>query len=157
MPQKRIISQLVETFSKNNLKRDNLDLLQIAQIIYPLFKLSNDNNNYCLKELIKATKNNFSENEVNAIFVAILNNFSNQLNKVFVDKLIKSIYNLSNDEIILYLNQFSNKELQASFLQKLERKVVTEDEIFNKELSENLKLLFDLIPMGYFNYYIKKK
>ncbi|ORX79657.1 hypothetical protein BCR32DRAFT_300701 [Anaeromyces robustus] len=154
---KRIIDQLVETLIKNNLNKENKDIIELTQMISPLFKLISDNNNHGLNDLIRGIKKKFSEKEVNKIFIIILNNFSNQLNHAFIEKLIKNINNLTNDEFILYLNQLTNKKMQAHFLQKISNRFVSENEIFNQELSENVKLLFELIPMGYFKYYNKSK
>ena len=41
--------------------------------------------------------------------------------------------------------------MQKYFLEKQKNKIIKEEEIFNKELSDNLKLLSELIDMEFFN------
>eukprot|EP00833_Pecoramyces_ruminatium_P004922 jgi/Orpsp1_1/1178954/evm.model.c7180000067363.1 len=150
-PGHMIIAELIETLMNNTLDRKELTITQLSQIIGSLFKLVSDNENIYLNELIEATNLNFSENEVDIIFIYILNQYGKEFNQYAIDELVKTIKNISNDDVIAYLNQFENKEIKASFLKKINDRVVKEDEIISEDVSDNLKLLIQLFYMGYFN------
>ncbi len=152
---KKIIDQLIQVYYNNNLDKTSVSSLEVNKIIGTLFKLVSDNQNYELDKLIRGTKNYFSQIETNKVFVSILNNFGNELNPYIIDKLIKNISNntedLSNNDIIIILKNFTNQKMQKYFLEKQKNKIIKEEEIFNKELSDNLKLLSELIDMEFFN------
>ena len=155
---KEIISQLIKAYKANNLKKNSLSIPELSKIIEVLFKLVsknfNDNDN-CIDDLIKGTEKNFSNKEMNEIFILILNSIPNQLNNrligIMINKISKSGDNLSNKDIIMILNYFTNTDIQIFFLGKLKTKVIKNDEFFQKELSNNLKLLLELINNGFFN------
>ncbi|ORX57745.1 hypothetical protein BCR36DRAFT_318513 [Piromyces finnis] len=149
---KEIISHLIETLNSNSLKVKNLNIFNLSEIIFPLYKLVSDNNNYKVDSLIKATKRKFSDKEINDIFIIFLNNFIDQLNKDMIKKLIINTNNSNSDDIIINLNQIENIEIKKKFLQRLDKKVLKENEIFRKEISDNMKLLHELINMKYFDY-----
>ena len=152
---KKIIEQLIQVYYNNNLDKTSVSSLEVNMIIGTLFKLVSDNQNYELDKLIRGTKNYFSQIETNKVFVSILNNFGNELNPYIIDKLIQNISNntedLSNNDIIIILKNFTNQKMQKYFLEKQKNKIIKEEEIFNKELSDNLKLLSELIDMEFFN------
>jgi len=145
------IEALIKSLMNNSLDRKELTISDLSQIIGLLYKLISDNNNIYLTELIEATYLNFSEKEVDIIFIHILNQYGKELNYYIIDELIQTIKNISNEDVISYLNQFENKEIKISFLKKLNDRVVREDEVINEEISDNLKLFIQLFYMGYFN------
>eukprot|EP00833_Pecoramyces_ruminatium_P015005 jgi/Orpsp1_1/1189037/evm.model.d7180000069024.1 len=146
-----VIHHLIETFSKN-LDRMNMTKNDIQIIVYTLYKLVSDNNNYSIKNLIGATKKIFDEQEVNEIFIFILNNFTDELNDALVEKLIKSINDFSNSDVLEILSKLKNKKVKLSILQKLDNKVIKKKDIFDIPVSENLLFLLKFIEYGYFNY-----
>ena len=150
-----IIKQLIQVYKTKDLNRNSLSIPELSKIIEVLFKLVSDNNNYCLEDLIKGTEKKFSDKEMNELFIFILNSIPHKLNKDLINSLIKKIYkngeNLSNKDIIMILNYLTNVDIQISFFNKLKTRIITNEEIFQKELTNNLKLLYDLINNGFFD------
>ena len=149
---KKISEKLIDIYFRKNLEKDNLSILQLSMIVGQLFKLVSDNND--VDKLINGTIKNFSVKQRKEIFVSILNSIGNELNNFIIDKLIINIANNSEDlsynDIIIILQNFTNQEIQVYFLEKQKKKVINENEIFNKELSDNIKLLLELIDMRFF-------
>ncbi|OUM67355.1 hypothetical protein PIROE2DRAFT_58828 [Piromyces sp. E2] len=149
---KKIIEHLVALLNSNKLNRESLSIVELSEILFPLFKLISDNDNQYIDNLIKAIRKIFFDKEVNDMFILYLNNFSDHLNKNITKRLIINANNLTNDDIIIYLNQLENKKIKGLFLQKLDKKVVKEKEIFDIEPSEKMLLLYELIKMEYFKF-----
>jgi len=149
---KKIIEHLVGVVNSNNLKRGDLNIVELSEIIFPLFKLVSDHGNHFIDNLLKAVRNNFSEKEVNDIFILYLNNFSDKLNKNIMKRLMINTNNLTTDDIIIYINQLESKEIKGLFLQKLDKRIVKEKDIFDKDLSDKMILLNELIEMEFFEF-----
>ena len=149
---KKISEKLIDVYFRKKLDKDKLSNLQLSMIVGQLCKLVYDNND--VDKLINGTNKNFSEKKKKEIFVLILNRIGNELNPLIIDKLIiniaKKSENLSYNDIIKILQNLTNKEIQKCFLGKQTKKVITDNEIFNKELSDNIKLLLELIDKGFF-------
>ena len=158
------MDKLIDVYYRKNLNADDLSILQLSMIVGQLFKLvtdNNDKNNVTdnndknnVDKLINGTRKNFPVKKMEEIFVSILNNIGNELNNFIIDKLIRNIANNSEDlsynDIIIILQNFTNQEMQVYFLEKQKNKIINENEIFNKELSDNIKLLLELIEMRFF-------
>ena len=150
-----IIFNCNETIKKN-LKKDDLSNSELGKIFGKLFELisENNNNNDYLNQLMKNIKKFFSEKEINEIYISILNNLKNKLNDKIINKLIENISenseNKSINEIISYLTMLTDQDLQILFLEKQDKRIIDENEIFCVELPENCQLINKLIEMGYF-------
>jgi len=152
-PDYLIIEKLVEILYNNILDRKELKINELSRIIGILYILVSENDNIYLKELIEAINLNFTENEIDILSILILNQYGKELNNNTINEIVKTIKNISNENIITYLNQFENKIIKAGFLKKLDSRIVKEDEIINEEMSDNLKLFIQLFFMGYFDEY----
>ena len=163
---KEIIWELTNIFQNKALKMD-LQIEEISRIVGTLFKFFNNDIDFHSNLLINGIKRYFSEEQLNNIFINILNDRNIKLASEVIDKLInlisKNIDNLAYQSIILILNKFTNNiEAQKSFLEKQKKKIISEDEIYNIKISDNLQFVKYLINNGFFeeNYknvnYIKK-
>lgn len=106
--------------------------------------------------MISGIKNNFKDKELNDILTNILNDNSLILNNEVIDNLIKNIMNnidnLSYKSIILILKSFTSIYIKKIFLEKQNKNIITEEELFNKKFSDNLEFIFsDLINNDFFN------
>jgi len=146
-----IIDNLINTFIEG-LERDNMEFSDIEVLVTQLYRLVSNNDNYCMKKLIGATKSNFNQNESNEIFIFMLNNFSNELNLSLIENLVKSVNDFSNGNALEILGKLKNEKVSQLILNKLGNRVIKQDEIFAIKPSENLKFLFEFVRMGYFNY-----
>ena len=104
--------------------------------------------------MISGIKNNFKDKELNDILTNILNDNSLILNNEVIDNLIKNIMNnidnLSYKSIILILKSFTSIYIKKIFLEKQNKNIITEEELFNKKFSDNLEFIFDLINNDFF-------
>jgi len=157
-----VIIKLIEVLSDNRLERNQLSIMDISKIIQPLFKLIYRNHYVCLGELIEAIKNNFSGKEVDELFIIMLKR--EKFDVYMINVIINNIKLISNIDVVEYLKIFyDNISIQISFLEKLNERVLNEDEVISRELSDNLVLLKELVIMNFFDvntfdnvYYIKK-
>ena len=82
-----------------------------------------------------------------------MNNLKNKLNDKITNKLIENISEnfdeKSINEIISYLTMFIDHDLQIIFLEKQDKRIIEEDEIFYFEIPENYQLINKLIEMGF--------
>ena len=106
--------------------------------------------------MISGIKNNFKDKELNDILTNILNDNSLILNNDVIDNLIKNIMNnidnLSYKSIILILKSFTSIYIKKIFLEKQNKNIITEEELFNKKFSDNLEFIFsDLTNNDFFN------
>ena len=152
---KEIIIQIInflnlKVLDKNISKKELFNILGALFVCVQLIDKKNEN----LNNLIKGIKFNFRNDEINEIFVNILNKNELKLNKNVIDILINTIIdssdNLTNKEIIDILKSFSNKYIQINFLQKQKKSIITEIELYQIKMSDNLKYVFDLIKNGFF-------
>jgi len=144
-----IINNLVETFGKN-LDRDGMEFSDIQIIVYQLYKLVSDNDDYCKNSIIKYTKRIFDEQEVNDLFVFILNTFSDELNDGIKEQLIRSITDISNDNVFDILSKINKESIVNMVVKKIKNKEIKEKDIFSITVSENLELLQNFIKSNYF-------
>ena len=110
---------------------------------------------YYYKHLLKGIQINFNDEDINNIYINILNNKELNLDNEIIDILMKNICKNSNDltnkSIINLLNKFSkNKEMQIYFLEKQRKEIITEKDIYSLELTENLDFISNLINNGFF-------
>ncbi|OUM60841.1 hypothetical protein PIROE2DRAFT_13322 [Piromyces sp. E2] len=145
-----IIKNLLEAFSRK-LDRINLDFDDIGIIVSQLYKLISNNDNYCMNKLIDITKKVFNEQDANNLCIFILNNFSEELNENLVEKLIKSINDFSNTNVLDILSKLKNEKIKIFIFKKLDNKVIKKEDIFDIQRSEKLIFLNDLINKGYFD------
>jgi len=145
----KIIELLVDRI--NELDKNNITTEELGEIFGPLFKLISDYNNHSLNTILKNIKKRFSSKEINEIYSVILANQNGFLNENVVKKLVENMDELTSDNIISYLNYFENEKIKNFFLQKLDKKIVSEEEIFDEKLSDNLKILRASINMKYFD------
>ena len=105
--------------------------------------------------MISGIKNNFKDKELNDILTNILNDNSLILNNDVIDNLIKNIMNnidnLPYKSIILILKSFTSIYIKKIFLEKQNKNIITEEELFNKKFSDNLEFISDLINNDFFN------
>jgi len=151
-PGRYVIDKFIGLLQSRKLEKQDLSISDLCWRMAPLYRSVSNDNNYNLDKLMKATKSNFSHEEIDKVFISILNCFiEDDLNEICVNELIKNLKNISNDDIVTNLKNFEKDSMKAFFLDKLKNnKLVTEDVIFNKNLSDNTKLLFELIKMNYF-------
>jgi len=133
------------------LDRNGITTEELGSILGMLFKLISDYDNYKLNVLFKTIKHKFSIKEIKEIFAYILFSQNERLNDNVVKRLVENMDDLSSDNVITYLNQFENSKIQEMLLQKLDKNIVSEDELFNENLSDNLNTLLALINMNYFD------
>ena len=170
----RNLKTLYELFNLNNKQNQKEEILiEIINIIYDK-KLNRDDNDFSkeIKDIIKilfnfiikkknffeylldGLKSNLSEKEIDEICLEILNNSFETLkkdNKDIIDKLIDTI--CPNKQINSVLAKFkNNREIQKYYLSKKEKeiKIVTEEELFDDELSKSLKDISTLIKYKLF-------
>ena len=152
---KEIIIQIInllklKVLDKNISKKEIINILGALFICVQLIDKKNEN----LYNLIKGIKFNFRNNGINEMFVNILNKNELKLNENTIDILINTIIdsrdNLTNKEIISTLKSFSNKYIQINFLQKQKKNIITEIELYQKNMSDNLNFVFELIQNGFF-------
>ena len=106
--------------------------------------------------LFNGIKDNLSQDEIDEIYMKILNNYFDNFNKNIIDKLIYETTNEGLSTISVVLKKYnSNKKLQKYYLSKKNLKVINEEEIFDNEFSCNLKLILNLVESGFFldNYF----
>ncbi|KAG4089111.1 hypothetical protein H8356DRAFT_1007620 [Neocallimastix lanati (nom. inval.)] len=130
------------------LDRDGMITEELGTIFGPLFKLISDYNNHNINQLFKNIKKKFSSKEINEIFAYVL--VHQNLNDNMVEKLVDNMNELSSDNVISYLNQFENEKIRNLLLMKLDKNIISKNEIFNENLTDNLKILRALINMDYF-------
>ena len=147
-----IISEIINILNNKALIKDDSELSEIIGILFQIVGYKNDNIN--LKNLIKGIKKNFSDEEINDILIKIINNKTLELNEFIIDKLINIITNnadnLPNNDIILLLNKFTDISIRKHFFEKQKKNLISEKELFNHKLSDNLKFIYDLIENGFF-------
>eukprot|EP00833_Pecoramyces_ruminatium_P012395 jgi/Orpsp1_1/1186427/evm.model.d7180000050518.1 len=142
--------------TKNINKKDINDLNKHIIIIGSLFKLISyidDNNDICNKlyKMIKISYKEYTEE----LICSVLINFN--LNDITTKQLLNclNINERSNKNIIGYLEKFHDVfNIQNIIFETLKEKVIkNEKEIFTKDrkLSKDLKLLLELMEMGYFD------
>ena len=153
-----ILWEFINIFLNKILKKD-LHLLEISKIIGILFKYIETNYGY-FEFFINGLKLNFSEEVLNNIYTNILNDTIINLEKPIIDKLINSIIKnfdyLENISIINILKRFEfNKEIQKNILEKQKLNIISDEEIFNLNVSNRLKYILDLIDNGFFGEYFK--
>ena len=155
-----IIDLLIEHIY--NVDKNGITTEELGNVFGPLFKFISDYDNHSLNRLFEVISRKFSSKDINEMFAYILVSQDGKLKYDIMEKLVKNMKELSNDNVISFLNQFENKRIfKELLLQKLDNKIVSEKEIFSEELTDNLKTLRTLINMNYFKYklnalYIKK-
>ena len=150
---KEIIWELIRLFSDKRIDR-NLTLIKISEFCGTLLKLTSKDE-YYYKHLLKGIQINFNDEDINNIYINILNNKELNLDNEIIDILMKNICKNSNDltnkSIINLLNKFSkNKEMQIYFLEKQRKEIITEKDIYSLELTENLDFISNLMNNGFF-------
>eukprot|EP00833_Pecoramyces_ruminatium_P002601 jgi/Orpsp1_1/1176633/evm.model.c7180000058391.1 len=142
---------LLKVYIMNNLRRNDLNIKELGQLIGPMFKLVSDNDNEHLNHFISSTKNMFKEKEANVLFIIIINKYVNQLNEELIHKMFENVSELSIKETIIYLKHFhQNKKIKELLLGRLTNRDIKFDELFNVENTENMYLLFKLIELKFF-------
>jgi hypothetical protein len=153
---KEIITQIInflnsKVLEKNISKKELINILGALFVCVQLIDKKNEN----LNNLIKGIKFNFRNDEINEIFVNILKKNELKLKKNVIDILINTIIdssdNLTNKEIITFLKSFSNKYIQINFLEKQKKSIITDIELYQIKMSDNLNYVFDLIKNGFFH------
>jgi len=144
-----IIENLVEAF-RRIIVAYNLEFSAKIKIIYPLLKVISYNNNYYSDRLIKYIGSNFDKKEVNNLFLYMINNNNNnEFNIDLIGILLKNISDLSHDDIIKIIEKNDTNDtkdlIKNIIIQKLNNRMITVDDIFKIEMSDNLKLLKYLI------------
>ena len=151
-----ILNKIIDIIFDKQLKRNNKDFSkEIKDLIIILFKYVNKNETY-LNYLFNGIKDNLSQDEIDEIYMKILNNYFDNFNKNIIDKLIYETTNEGLSTISVVLKKYnSNKKLQKYYLSKKNLKVINEEEIFDNEFSCNLKLILNLVESGFFldNYF----
>ena len=156
-PDREIILEIIN-FLNRRVINNNASMEELSNILGKLFVYVQliDEKKEIIYKLIRGIKFSFKYNDVNEIFINILNNNNDfKLNKDVIDILIRSINNnsdtLTNEGIITILNNFSNTDIQIHFLQKQRERNITEEELYKIKMSDNLKFVFDLIKYGFFD------
>ena len=155
IPDKEIITTIINYLNKKALDKD-ISKEELSNILGSLFQYTQliDKKEDNLNRLIKGIKNNFNTNEINEIFINILNSYEFNLNKNVINNLIIFITsntdNLKN-EIIVILQKFKKTDIQIYYLQRQRGIIISEEEIYNKNFTFKLKNVFDLIKNGFFN------
>ncbi|ORX42163.1 hypothetical protein BCR36DRAFT_465718 [Piromyces finnis] len=142
-----IIKNLVDIFGKD-LERNGMEFCEIEIIIYTLYKLVSDNRDYCAKSIIKNTKNVLNEREVNHLFLFIIDNFSDDISESLCEKLIININDMSDNKVIETLKQTKSEKIKIKIIEKLESKVIKEEDVFNVGLTDELELLQNIIKLN---------
>ncbi|ORX43675.1 hypothetical protein BCR36DRAFT_415516 [Piromyces finnis] len=119
-----IIKNLVDIFGKD-LERNGMEFCEIEIIIYTLYKLVSDNRDYCAK-----------------------NNFSDDISESLCEKLIININDMSDNKVIETLKQTKSEKIKIKIIEKLESKVIKEEDVFNVGLTDELELLQNIIKLN---------
>jgi len=154
----QIIKNILDLFNNKNLEK-NIPFDEVKLVIYQLFMLVSKSTNTAqyLKSLINAIKKNFSEEEINDMFIYICNIKDNKLSRLIIGKLIENFnIDVSNDYIVNILDTLEDINIKMKFIGNLKNRVIKEEDIFNIKYSENMKLLIELIERGYFKINDKK-
>ncbi|OUM66214.1 hypothetical protein PIROE2DRAFT_59532 [Piromyces sp. E2] len=146
-----IIDSLINILKEPNIQKNNLSINKISDIYGKLFVLISKNDDYSIKNILDIINNNYYVKEKNELLASILINYNSQLSKDMMKKLMRSMNNLSNNDFISYLSKFEKHEnIKILLLQKINNRVVSMEDSFKEELSDNLDILLSLIKMGYF-------
>ena len=135
---------LMPTYSKEkcpNFKNEMIDL------IYHSDKKKENLNNFN-KEYIQVLLDVETVNEIYISLTQKYNDISNNMKNIIIDFFLNNPLNNSTNQLVDLIEK--SKELRKTLLNNMRKYLITDNDIFQKEDSENYKLLKGLIEKGIF-------
>ena len=133
---------------------ENIDIIEdLSFVLSILISFKSKNIGHFLKLLQKTFKDKY----VVKIYIYFLdknklkNNYKEQIVN-FILSQIKNIFKSNDLTLIIYILSTlkNNKDIKTFIINKLKNHVITEDEFYSENISNNIKLLNDLIEINFF-------
>ena len=146
----QLVLQMIDHLKTRDVKKNNLSVEQLSEIITPLFVMISKHKNNYQKDLIEYIQNNFDKKESVGIFILILNDSKENLGKDIIDEISTLIEELIKEEVRIFLDYFNNNnKIKFFLLSKLNERIALKIGVLDGGLSNYLETL-KLLKNNYF-------